>query len=133
MKSEILVELQYASFEGVFPLTLFDFGGEFNEKPEKCEAFLASVSNSDSSNIVHVSAGPNALSEVLIGTSLFTGETEGDGSGFPAVAASGGGGYDFGVDPNLDPELALALAVTKKTTDGVVNRGIVKFTRCNDD
>jgi hypothetical protein len=48
-------------------------------------------------------------------TPIFTGDGEG-GSGFAAAAAaaSAGGvsGYDFGVDPNLDPELALALRVS---------------------
>jgi len=29
-----------------------------------------------------------------------------------AAAAAGGGDFDFGVDPNLDPELALALRVS---------------------
>ena len=38
---------------------------------------------------------------------MFKGE---DGAG--AVIASGGGGFEFGVDPNEDPELALALRVS---------------------
>ena len=53
-------------------------------------------------------------------SSIFTGDGEG-GSGFAAAAAAsaaaaavggGGGAFDFGVDPNLDPELALALRVS---------------------
>jgi hypothetical protein len=48
-------------------------------------------------------------------TPIFTGDGEG-GSGFAAAAAAaaagGVSGYDFGVDPNLDPELALALRVS---------------------
>ncbi len=54
-------------------------------------------------------------------SSIFTGD--GEGSGFAAAAAAGAaaaaaaaaggaGGFDFGVDPNLDPELALALRVS---------------------
>ena len=34
-----------------------------------------------------------------------------DGTG-PNVMPSGGGGFEFGVDPNEDPELALALRVS---------------------
>lgn len=34
-----------------------------------------------------------------------------DGSA-PAYVSSGGGSYEFGVDPNLDPELALALRIS---------------------
>jgi len=48
-------------------------------------------------------------------TPIFTGDGEG-GSGFAVAAAAASAGgvsrYDFGVDPNLDPELALALRVS---------------------
>jgi 26S proteasome regulatory subunit N10 len=70
---------------------------------------------------VNVPAGVNVLSDVLISSPVFTGDGEG-GSGFAAAAAAGaaaaaagvGGGdaFNYGVDPNLDPELALALRVS---------------------
>ncbi|AES95157.1 putative proteasome subunit Rpn10 protein [Medicago truncatula] len=96
-------------------LDVVNFGEEDEAKTEKLEALVAAVNNNDTSHIVHVPAGPNALSDVLISTPIFTGDGEG-GSGFAAAAAAaaagGGTGYDFGVDPNLDPELALALRVS---------------------
>ncbi|GAU22622.1 hypothetical protein TSUD_234440 [Trifolium subterraneum] len=96
-------------------LDIVNFGEEDQEKTEKLESLLAAVNNNDTSHIVHVPAGPNALSDVLISTPIFTGDGEG-GSGFAAAAAAaaagGVSGYDFGVDPNLDPELALALRVS---------------------
>ncbi|CAL5326496.1 unnamed protein product [Camellia sinensis] len=96
-------------------LDIVNFGEEDEGKAEKLEALLAAVNNNDSSHIVHVPAGPNALSDVLISTPIFTGDGEG-GSGFAAAAAAaaagGVSGFDFGVDPNLDPELALALRVS---------------------
>eukprot|EP00262_Sarcandra_glabra_P012028 TRINITY_DN299_c0_g1_i2.p1 TRINITY_DN299_c0_g1~~TRINITY_DN299_c0_g1_i2.p1 ORF type:complete len:441 (+),score=100.43 TRINITY_DN299_c0_g1_i2:97-1323(+) len=96
-------------------LDIVDFGEEDDGKPEKLEALLTAVNNNDSSHIVHVPPGPNALSDVLISTPIFTGDGEG-GSGFAAAAAAaaagGASGFDFGVDPNLDPELALALRVS---------------------
>jgi 26S proteasome regulatory subunit N10 len=96
-------------------LDIVNFGEEDEEKTEKLESLLAAVNNNDTSHIVHVPAGPNALSDVLISTPIFTGDGEG-GSGFAAAAAAaaagGVSGYDFGVDPNLDPELALALRVS---------------------
>lgn len=96
-------------------LDIVNFGEDDEGKTEKLEALLAAVNNNDSSHMVHVPPGPNALSDVLISTPIFTGDGEG-GSGFAAAAAaaSAGGvsGYDFGVDPNLDPELALALRVS---------------------
>ncbi|PPD86245.1 hypothetical protein GOBAR_DD16832 [Gossypium barbadense] len=93
-------------------LDIVDFGEDEDGKPEKLEALLASVNNNDSSHIVHVPPGQNALSDVLISTPVFTGDGEG-GGGFAAHAASVGvTNFDFGVDPNIDPELALALRVS---------------------
>ncbi|KAL9270421.1 26S proteasome non-ATPase regulatory subunit 4-like protein [Drosera capensis] len=96
-------------------LDIVNFGEDDDGKSEKLEALVAAANNNDSSHIVHVPVGPNALSDVLISTPIFTGDGEG-GSGFAAAAAAAaaGGvtGFDFGVDPNLDPELALALRVS---------------------
>ncbi|CAA7391395.1 unnamed protein product [Spirodela intermedia] len=96
-------------------LDIIDFGEEEDGKPEKLEALLSAVNNNSSSHIVHVPPGPNALSDVLISTPIFTGDGDG-GSGFAAAAAAaaagGMSGFDFGVDPNLDPELALALRLS---------------------
>ncbi|KDP29632.1 hypothetical protein JCGZ_18794 [Jatropha curcas] len=94
-------------------LDIVNFGEEDDGKPQKLEALLSSVNNNDSSHIVHIPPGPDALSDVLISTPVFNGD---GGSGFPAAAAAaaaaGGSDFDFGVDPNLDPELALALRVS---------------------
>lgn len=96
-------------------LDVVNFGEEDDSKSEKLEALVAAVNNNDSSHIVHVPSGSNALSDVLLSTPIFTGDGEG-GSGFAAAAAAaaagGVSGFDFGVDPNLDPELALALRVS---------------------
>ncbi|CAN1134563.1 26S proteasome non-ATPase regulatory subunit 4 homolog [Linum perenne] len=92
-------------------LDIVDFGEEDDGKPEKLEALLTAVNNNDSSHIVHIPPGPNALSDVLISTPVFTGDGEG-GSGFVPAGPAAGGDYDFGVDPNIDPELALALRVS---------------------
>ncbi|KAJ9132703.1 hypothetical protein P3X46_010668 [Hevea brasiliensis] len=89
-------------------LDIVNFGEEDGRKPEKLEALLSAVNNNDSSHIVHIPPGPNALSDVLISTPVLNGE--GGGSDLPAAA--GGNDFDFGVDPNLDPELALALRVS---------------------
>ncbi|XP_057545269.1 26S proteasome non-ATPase regulatory subunit 4 homolog isoform X2 [Amaranthus tricolor] len=96
-------------------LDVVDFGEDEEGKSEKLEALVAAVNNNETSHIVRVPPGANALSDVLISTPIFTGDGEG-GSGFAAAAAAaaagGVSGFDFGVDPNLDPELALALRVS---------------------
>lgn len=58
--------------------------------------------------MVTVPPGPHLLSDVLVSSAIVAGE---DGSA-PAYVSSGGGSYEFGVDPNLDPELALALRIS---------------------
>ncbi|XP_020247904.1 26S proteasome non-ATPase regulatory subunit 4 homolog [Asparagus officinalis] len=92
-------------------LDVVDFGEAEDGKSEKLESLVAAVNNNGSSHIVHVPAGPSTLSDALISTPIFTGDEDG-GSGFAAAAAAGVSGYDFGVDPNIDPELALALRVS---------------------
>ncbi|CAL4938491.1 unnamed protein product [Urochloa decumbens] len=95
-------------------LDIVDFGESDDEKPEKLEALIAAVNSSDSSHIVHVPPGDNALSDVLLSTPIFTGEEGGSGfaASAAAAAATGASGFDFGVDPNVDPELALALRLS---------------------
>jgi 26S proteasome regulatory subunit N10 len=88
------------------------FGAE-EENQEKLEAFFQAVNSNGNSNIVSVPPGP-VLSDVLIGSPIFQGEGGGGAYGFVGGAAAAGGGagaegFEFGVDPNMDPELALAL------------------------
>lgn len=47
-------------------LDVVDFGDEEDGKAEKLDALIASVNNNESSHIVHVPAGTDALSDVLI-------------------------------------------------------------------
>ncbi|KAL4396013.1 hypothetical protein HN51_000517 [Arachis hypogaea] len=47
-------------------LDIVNFGEKDEGKTEKLEALLAAVNNNDTSHIVHVPAGTNALSDVLI-------------------------------------------------------------------
>ncbi|TYI43874.1 hypothetical protein ES332_A01G198300v1 [Gossypium tomentosum] len=93
-------------------LDIVNFGEDDNGKPKKLKALLASVNN-DSSHIVHVPLGQNALSDVLMSTPVFSGDR--GGSGFAAAAAAvGASDFEFGIDPNIDPELALALRKQEK-------------------
>ncbi|CAN7033871.1 hypothetical protein IGI04_031836 [Brassica rapa subsp. trilocularis] len=95
-------------------LDIVNFGDDDDEeKPQKLEALLAAVNNNDGSHIVHVPSGANALSDVLLSTPVFTGDEGASGYvSAAAAAAAAGGDFDFGVDPNIDPELALALRVS---------------------
>ncbi|KAF9422883.1 hypothetical protein BGZ94_008474 [Podila epigama] len=82
--------------------------GEESENTTRLEAFVAAVNNNDNSNLVTVPPGPHLLSDILVSSAIVAGE---DGAA-PAYVSSGGGSYEFGVDPNLDPELALAIRIS---------------------
>lgn len=80
--------------------------GEEAENSEKLEAFIQAVNSSDNSHLVTIPPGPHILSDLLISSPIIQGE---DGAG---AAFAGAGGFEFGVDPNLDPELILALRIS---------------------
>ncbi|KAK9731309.1 Ubiquitin interaction motif [Popillia japonica] len=79
--------------------------GEDSVNNEVLTSFVNTLNGKDGtgSHLVTVPPGPH-LSDALISSPVIQGE---DGSG-----ASGAIGFEFGVDPNEDPELALALRVS---------------------
>ncbi|CAL4924321.1 unnamed protein product [Urochloa decumbens] len=86
-----------------------DFGEFDDEKSEKLEALVAAVSIGGNSHIIHVPPGEDYfLYDVIFSSPILS---EGRESGFGAVA-SGASGFEFGVDPNVDPDLALALRIS---------------------
>lgn len=76
--------------------------GEESVNNEVLTAFVNALNGKDGtgSHLVTVPPGPH-LSDALISSPIIQGE---DGMG---VTGIGGAGYEFGVDPNEDPELAL--------------------------
>lgn len=76
--------------------------GEDAENAEKLESFVSAVNNSDNSHLVNIPPGPHILSDALVASPIIMGE-----------GGAGGAGMDgFGVDANLDPELAEALRIS---------------------
>jgi len=82
--------------------------GEVDENAEILKKFVETINGRDGtgSHLVTIPPGPH-LSDALISSAIIQGE-----DGASAVIASSGGGFEFGVDPNEDPELALALRVS---------------------
>lgn len=80
--------------------------GEDETNKELLQKFIETVNGRDGSgsHLVTIPVGPH-LSDALVSSPIVQGE---DGSG----AIPSGGGFEFGVDPNEDPELALALRVS---------------------
>ncbi|KAJ7083094.1 hypothetical protein B0H15DRAFT_851254 [Mycena belliarum] len=85
-------------------------------------AFVESASSGDNSHIVTAPPGNNLLSDVLISSPILAGDRMASipddlvpGGAADGGAASGSGGnaaFEFGVDPSLDPELAMALRMS---------------------
>jgi 26S proteasome regulatory subunit N10 len=88
-------------------IDLINFGEE-EENTSKLEAFINAVNNSDNSHLVTIPPGPHILSDVLMTSPIVIDEDGAAPSGF----AGGNNDFEFGVDPNIDPELALALRIS---------------------
>lgn len=80
---------------------------------EKIDAFIEAVSSRDNSRALHVRGGSN-LADALMGSEIFherDAATVGDVSGGAATAAEGAD-FPYGVDPSVDPELAMVLRIS---------------------
>merc|ERR1712166_774886 len=82
--------------------------GQIKENTAKLEAFVAAVNNNDNSHLVTIPPGNHVLSDLLLSSPIVSGSGGGGGG-----AAGGGGNLDeFGVDPNFDPELHMAMQLS---------------------
>jgi len=81
--------------------------GEEEHNTQLLNKFIETINGKEgtSSHLVTIPPGPH-LSDALVSSPIVQGE---DGVG---AGPSAGGGFEFGVDPNDDPELALALRVS---------------------
>jgi 26S proteasome regulatory subunit N10 len=98
-----------------------NFGHEnvSNENEAKLTAFMEAVTSSDNCHMITVAPGPHTiLSDVVLSSVIMS---SGDGGPVMSQAAAGGGGAGAGgashaatggVDPNMDPELAMVLRMS---------------------
>ncbi len=86
-------------------LDVISFGeGAAEENRERLEAFVAAANNHDNSHIVTLPPGERMLSQMISSTPIIREDGGADAGGQPGA----GGGFDeFGIDPNVDPELAM--------------------------
>lgn len=84
----------------------------------KLQGIIDAVNSNDNSHYVKIPPGTGVLSDALVSTPIIMGEDGDDGGMAAAMAASGGGGgFPGGVDPNVDPELALALQLSMQEAE----------------
>jgi 26S proteasome regulatory subunit N10 len=72
--------------------------GEDLQNTVRLEAFISAINNNDNSHLVTIPPGSNLLSDALVGS--------------PILGHDSAMQFEFGVDPDLDPELALALRMS---------------------
>lgn len=89
------------------------FGDLDPSNTKKLEAFseAAKSASGDGSHLAIIPPGPSLLSDHLISTSIITSRGGDDGIGGTGDTA-GGQFNEFDIDPNTDPELALALRMS---------------------
>mmetsp|Transcript_7411 Transcript_7411/g.22561 ORF Transcript_7411/g.22561 Transcript_7411/m.22561 type:complete len:340 (+) Transcript_7411:101-1120(+) len=85
--------------------------GEEEQNSPKLEAFLQSVNSGENSHLVTVPTGPHILSEVLLRSPIIS-EESGAGPSSTGAADGSSSEFPYGVDPRVDPELALALSLS---------------------
>jgi 26S proteasome regulatory subunit N10 len=92
------------------------FGDLTDETLSKLRAFNEAVKSNEGSHLEIVPPGPNLLSDTVVASPILAGEGGGaatSGGGAAAGGENGGGNdFEFGVDPNIDPELALVLRMS---------------------
>ncbi|KAI9296911.1 hypothetical protein K502DRAFT_323517 [Neoconidiobolus thromboides FSU 785] len=79
--------------------------GEVDNNTPKLQAFIEAVNSSANSNLLTVYPGAELLSDAVLASPIIPE----DGSG---VVRSSNDNFEFGVDPSVDPELAMALRIS---------------------
>ncbi|KAG5519961.1 hypothetical protein PMAC_000238 [Pneumocystis sp. 'macacae'] len=88
-----------------------NFGEIYEENTSKLTAFIEAINNDDNSHLTTILPGPYSLSDQLLHSPVITNDRTSI-HGVSNTQGFSGENFDFGVDPNLDPELALALQMS---------------------
>ncbi len=97
-------------------IDIIAFGELSDDTTRKLQAFSDNVQSAEGSHLATVPPSANLLSDSLVTTPILGGDgtsNAGGPSGSGGDAGAGGGNdFEFGVDPSVDPELALALRMS---------------------
>jgi 26S proteasome regulatory subunit N10 len=100
--------------EGI-SIDVIAFGELGEDIHKKLDAFNDIIKGGDGSHLEYISPSSNLLSDSIVATPILAGEGMGNrGAGGAGGEADVGGSNDheFGIDPSVDPELALALRMS---------------------
>ncbi|KAF9633676.1 von Willebrand factor type A [Lasiodiplodia theobromae] len=110
-----LVKLAKRMKKNNINVDIIAFGDLAPENVKKLEAFNENVKGGDGSHLAIIPPSSNLLSDAIVTTPIIGGEAApGGGAGGAGAQGGEGGGqeWEFGVDPSMDPELALALRMS---------------------
>jgi 26S proteasome regulatory subunit N10 len=90
------------------------FGEIEDDVTKKLQAFNENVKSGDGSHLAIIPPGPGLLSDQLVTSPILNGDGAGGVGGMGGGGDGGDGGqaFEFGIDPSVDPELALALRMS---------------------
>ena len=110
-----LVKLAKRMKKNNISIDFIAFGDLEPDNTKKLEVFNENIKGGDGSHLAIIPPGPSLLSDTLVTTPILSADgvaPRGGGTEEGGVESGGGGGFEFGVDPSTDPELALALRMS---------------------
>ncbi|KAI4280856.1 MAG: hypothetical protein L6R38_004111 [Xanthoria sp. 2 TBL-2021] len=109
-----LVKLAKRMKKNNISIDFIAFGDLEPDNTKKLEVFNENIKGGDGSHLAIIPPGPSLLSDTLVTTPILSadGVVPRGGGAEEGGAEGGGGGFEFGVDPSTDPELALALRIS---------------------
>ncbi|KAM7184375.1 hypothetical protein V8F33_013018 [Rhypophila sp. PSN 637] len=107
-----LVKLAKKSKKNNISVDFILFGDIDEDNEKKVENFVKAVKGSEGSNMVTIPPSSSLLSDQLLATPIIMGSRAPGGSGGGDAGAEGAEEFPYGVDPSMDPELALALRMS---------------------
>lgn len=90
-------------------LDLVSFG-EVEENAPKLEKLMQALNSEDTSHLLEAPVGPKLLSDILLSSPI----VNPDGEAAAMGGEGGDAGFEFGINPNDDPELFLALRLSRE-------------------
>ncbi|KAL8850818.1 MAG: hypothetical protein Q9221_004232 [Calogaya cf. arnoldii] len=109
-----LVKLAKRMKKNNISIDFIAFGDLEPDNTKKLEVFNENIKGGDGSHLAIIPPGPSLLSDTLVTTPILSadGVAPRGGGAEDGGAEGGGGGFEFGIDPSTDPELALALRMS---------------------
>lgn len=100
------------------------FGEIEDDVTKKLQAFNENVKGGEGSHFTTIPPGPGLLSDQLITSPILNGDgpSASGGMGGGAEGGSNDAAFEFGIDPTVDPELALALRMSMEEEKARVER-----------